>query len=150
MQYNALQTYVNGIGDQVTQLVSDVTNDAVKFCKSGFKRAEDAFAWMDIHQPDYSFGLIIDAHIVFEHVHTKISNEQGSTTGLQGLRKLNMTNLNQGMAFTSFDHRVPRCFTDNLVLIRTKSDDSSFDKIKTYREWNHLLVFVTDSKRSWL
>jgi hypothetical protein len=132
----SLRRHVNDVSDKVNQLVSDATKDAVKFCKLGFRRAEDAFAWMDVHQPDFSFGLIIDAHIVFEHVHMKLSNDQGSTTRLQGLKKLNMTNLNQGMAFTSFDHRAPRYFTDNLVLSRTKTDDSFFDKIKTYREWN--------------
>jgi methyl-accepting chemotaxis protein len=66
-QLNNLQSNINEMDGKVNQLISDATKDAVKYCKLGIRQAEDAFAWMDVHQPDFSFGLIIDTHIVFKH-----------------------------------------------------------------------------------
>jgi hypothetical protein len=42
----------------------ETNQDAVKFNSFGFRRAEEANAWVETILPDHKFGLIVDAHMV--------------------------------------------------------------------------------------
>jgi hypothetical protein len=41
----------------------------MKFNGFGFQRVEEANVWVEANLPEQKFGLIIDAHMVFEQLH---------------------------------------------------------------------------------
>jgi hypothetical protein len=52
-------------------LITDTQQDAVKFSSLGFRRVEEADAWVEANLPDQKFGLIVDVHMVFEQLQQK-------------------------------------------------------------------------------
>jgi hypothetical protein len=118
-QVNVLQDMFTELYKWIDEVIADTYQDSVKFIGFGFRRAEEAFAWVDIHMPDYKFGLIVDVHMVFEHLSSLSAK---TITTLQQLIKIDMKDMSQGVAEAA-----------GYTVVKT--DESFFDKVKTYREW---------------
>jgi hypothetical protein len=120
---------------QFRNLSAQTDKESVKFCNLGFRTFQDASAWIDIHFPDYSFGLIMSAFTVLEHIHSSFTG-QLSLEHLNHLYKLKIDNLNKGYAITSFDSRWPKYFMKGQSLSTITADQSFFDRIPTYDAWD--------------
>jgi hypothetical protein len=69
--------------------------------------------------------------MVFEQVH---SGTAKTLPTLQLLRKIDTTDLLQGVAVSSFDYRIPKLLLDNVGYTAVDTDVSYFDKVKSYKE----------------
>jgi uncharacterized protein YoxC len=116
-------------------LSAQADKEAIKFCNLGFRTYQDAGAWIDIHFPDYSFGLIMSPFTVLEHIHSIFSGLP-SLDKLTQLYKLKIDNLNKGLAMTSFDSWWPKYFMKTQSVSPITIDQSFFDKIPTYEVWD--------------
>jgi hypothetical protein len=145
MIINSYDADMSGIRNMLTKLEasvrsleSDQSQDAVKFGKLGFKTLEDSSAWIEGNQ-HHDFGLVVDVHMIFEHVYASFNNGTVSHTAinrLHQLNKININNLSLGIAISSFDTRAPKVFTINEAGPHSKNDESFFDQIPTYAAWN--------------
>jgi hypothetical protein len=83
------------------------------------------------------FGLIVDAHMVLEHVHNSISATKSSISTRESLYKIKIDSFTQGTAITSFDAKVPRYFSaGGMGSVVVRSDESYFDTISSYSLWD--------------
>jgi hypothetical protein len=85
--------------------------------------------------PAHPCGLIVDVHMVMEHIQATISG-QDSLGRLEKLYKLKIRTLADGLAMTSFETKVPRYFSLSSVHKVVKQDASYFETIGTYDEWD--------------
>jgi hypothetical protein len=113
-------------------VIADTHHDLVKFNGFGFRRAEEAFTWVDIHLPDHKFELIVDVHMVFEHLSSLSAK---TITILQQLVKIDMKDMSPGVAVSSFDNRLPKRLTEAAGCMAVKTDESFFEIVKSYWEW---------------
>jgi hypothetical protein len=120
---------------KMNNLVAQADKEAIKFCNLGFRTFQDSSAWVDIHFPDYSFGLIMSMFTVLEHVHSSFSG-QPSLERLNQLYKLKIDNLNEGLAMASFDSRWPKYFMKTQSVSPITIDQSFFDRIPTHDVWD--------------
>jgi hypothetical protein len=70
-QFNIVRDIMGDFSRKIDKIIADTHQDAVKFNGFGFRRFDEAAAWLEIHSPDHKFGLIVDAHRVFEHLHSE-------------------------------------------------------------------------------
>jgi hypothetical protein len=81
-----VRNFMAVMNQKMDELISD---------KFGFRRYEEAAARLEIHLPDPKFGLIVDVHMVFGHLH---SGTDKTVPNLQQLIKIDMTDMSQGVA----------------------------------------------------
>jgi hypothetical protein len=117
---------------KINDLIAETNQDAVKFNSFGFRCMEEANTWVEKNLPDHKFGLIVDTHMVFEHL-TSASTQTIST--VQILVKIEMKDMSQGVAVSSFDQQMPKLLCDAPSYGAIKQDESYFDKIKSCQEW---------------
>jgi hypothetical protein len=129
---NVLRGVLVQMSRKIDEIIANSHDDAVKFNGFCFRRYEDATAWLESHSPYSQFGMIVDVHMVFEQVN---SGAAKTLPTLQLLWKIDMTDLSQGVAVSSLDYRIPKLLSYNVGYTAVDTDVSSFDKIKTYKEW---------------
>lgn len=139
-ELHSLREQLLKLESSVRNLESQELKDAVKFARLGFRNLGEAQAWIEKHQPgDFTFGLVVDVHMVFEHVYVKLNSadsSQSTVTRLDALRKLGVTSLNLGNALGSFDTQVPKIFAKDESSPHSKHDESFFDQIPDYEAWD--------------
>jgi hypothetical protein len=127
-------------GERVDRLEIDMNkltaaNDeqAIQFASLGFRRIEEAASWLAIHCPHNEFGLVVDPHMVFEHIHYNMHGED-ALGRLQKLYKLKIETIGQGISITSFENSLPKVLSTNHQSV-VQTDISFFDKLPTHAEW---------------
>jgi hypothetical protein len=71
--------------------------------------------------------------LVFEYLHSEAAK---TVPTLQQLIKIDMTDMSQGIAVSSFDQRIPTLLSENATYSVVKVDDSYFDRVKSFKDWN--------------
>jgi hypothetical protein len=69
---------------------------------------------------------------VFEHL---ASSSAKTIPTLQLLYKIEMKDMSQGVAVSSFDQQLPKLLCEAQTYGVIKHDESYFDKIKSYKDW---------------
>jgi hypothetical protein len=93
----------------IDELIADTYQEAIKFNGFGFRRYEEAAAWLETHSQDHKFGLIVDVNMVFEHLY---SAAEKTVPALQLLKQIDMTDMFQGISVSSFDQQIPKLLCD--------------------------------------
>ena len=137
---DGLTEEVKRLQSQVTKLLAESDTEAVKFCDLGFRQLSDVKLWRETELKNKSYGLIVDVHLVLEHVYAMVysgSPDLGDTD-LVNLRKIQITNMIDGMAFRSFRHRIPKYFSKNSQqgLVILKDNESYLDCLPSFEKWN--------------
>lgn len=107
----------------------------VKFNGFNFNSKEDSDAWMETHNKEGRFGLLVDFHCAMEHIHQKM-NSFDPLARLKRIKELNVTNNSEAIQIISYQSQVPLFFDngkDDNVLEQT---DSLFSNIKTWEDWD--------------
>jgi hypothetical protein len=132
-EFNAVRQLMGEMSRKIDELIADTHQDAIKFNGFGFRRYEDAAAWLEAHSPDHKFGLIVDVHMVFEHLY---SSAEKTVPALQQLKKIEMTDMSQGIAVSSFDQPIPKLLCEYTGYSVVLVDESYFDRVKSFKEWD--------------
>jgi hypothetical protein len=131
---------VGVLSQQVAQIKAESDGDAVKFFSLGFREPKEAEAWVESHLATVSYGVVVDAHMVLEHIHSYVVDSDNSLQHLQSLHKLKIDNITQGLAISSFDTRLPKLLSKSTSLagaIGRRGAMSHFDQIPSYKkEWD--------------
>lgn len=136
-----MKALIKTIVHRVDNVVEGKETKAIKFFGLTFRGHLEAEGWVLEHLDNESFGLIVDVHLVLEHVYHSAFSDEGALKDLNGLYKLKIDNLTQGLAISSFDFAMPRFFsvtasTANKKPKIKKPDSSHFDNIDSYDDWD--------------
>jgi hypothetical protein len=107
---------VNGLENKVQKISADSDETAIKFAGLGFRSQKETAAWCEIAIPHHNCGLIVDAHMVLEHVNAAIEGQE-TIHRLEKLSRLKIKTIADGLAMTSFETKLPRYFL-HLALIK--------------------------------
>jgi len=131
---SAMMEKMEVLEKELSALRSSKDSSVIKFGQLGFRSQHDCTAWLQQHHPDDEFGLLVDFHLVMEHVFVQI-NGQKLLANLEKIYKMDLRSNNQALAFTSFETRLPRFFTQDSKF-HVKKDESYFHGIKSWDEWD--------------
>lgn len=99
----------NSDEDRQSQLERDMTalramNDVhtIMFCSLWFKTRLEVGNWLLKFSPNTSFALVVDVHIICEHLHAQLFGRDSASGNLQNLVKLKLKSDTEGLAVTSF------------------------------------------------
>lgn len=138
---SSLKVMVRSIVQRVDNVVEGREAKAIKFFGVTFRGHTEAESWVFDNLDNESFGLIVDVHLVLEHVYHQAFSDDGSVKELNGLFKIKIDNITQGLAISSFDCSMPKFFSvapsaaNKKPKIR-KPDSSHFDNIDNYEDWD--------------
>jgi hypothetical protein len=121
---------------RVSKITAQTDEAAIRFAGLGFRSPKESNAWLVLKMPDHNCGLVVDIHMVMEHVWASIGSKD-SITLLEKLLKLKIKTLADGLAMTSFDNQVPRFFSKATGHKVIRADESYFDAIPSFEEWDH-------------
>jgi hypothetical protein len=117
--------------------MAETDNQGIRFAGLGFCSSREANAWLVINVPGHHWGLVVDVHMVMEHVQaSSIAAGQDSIVRLEKIFKLKILTLADGLAMSSFEAKVPRYFLQMSVHKVVKPDASYFDNIGSYDKWD--------------
>jgi hypothetical protein len=106
----------------------------VKFAGLNLDSFDQTKAWIAINASTSDLSFVVDPHTVFEHISSVISSCDFLSKYHQA-HKLRIETLGQGCSMTSFEHPIPKIWTDKGTLVIT--DYSSYlSKIPTYEDWD--------------
>jgi hypothetical protein len=116
-------------------VTADNNDQAIRFAGLGFHSSKESSAWLVAHMPEHQCGLLVDVHIVMEHIQSSITRTN-TINMLKKLFKMKLQTLADRMAMKSYERKIPRFFPQSSVHRVIKHDDSHFESIVTYEEWD--------------
>jgi hypothetical protein len=131
----SFETRIEDLSSRLAKVTSETDEQAIRFAGLGFRSAREVNAWLMIHMPAHRCGLIVDVHIVMEHIQVQ-SFGQDSIKTLESLFKLKIKTMADGLAMTSFEQKIPRFFKKAMTHKVVKDDASFFDTILNFDEWD--------------
>lgn len=108
---------------------------AIKFNNLGFLNMHDSTAFMETEDALSDFGYVVNAHIVFEHIHQSLT-EEDMMKQMEHNSKLKIDDLNQSYAMTSFKTSMPRVLDGTKGFSVIKHDQSHFPACKDWDTWD--------------
>jgi hypothetical protein len=126
---------IEDLSTRLSRVTLETDEQAIKFAGLGFRLMRDASAWLMIHLPSHHCGLIVDVHIVMEHIQVQ-SFGQDSIKTLESLIKLKIKTMADGVAMTSFEQKILSFFKKAMTHKVIKDDASYFDTILNFEEWD--------------
>lgn len=111
--------------------------ETIKFFNLGFKDFNDAVAWLHTNHALDDFGLLVDPHMVMEHIYQQLA-EEDILKSLQTFYKLKIEDINQGIAITSFQNKIWR-FLDPSSMQTVPKDKSYFANIPDFKVWSRTI-----------
>lgn len=124
--------------DQLNALAAETDGDAIKSFGLGFRDRRASEAWIDANMHPKRFGLVVDVHLVFEHLYDMVAPNEGVLKVLNNIQKLDLENLTQGLCITSFETRLPKILSKASMVMPSRSVKgvSHFDRSETYAAWD--------------
>ena len=133
---------IDKLQDRLDDMQAEMANiggdspDVISYQSLGFRNPDEANAWIEEHCPHGKYGLIIDFHIMMEHVEQKIKDVD-ALARLEKVHKIKLPSNSEAVAIASFQIMIPRFFCrqgDHQVI---DSTESYFTNIKSFTEWNN-------------
>jgi hypothetical protein len=126
---------LDDVSVRLAKVTSETDEQAIRFAGLGFRSLRESEAWLAIHLPEHQCGLIVDVHIVMEHVHASIGGQE-VIGQLQKQIKLGILTLADGLAMSSFQSKLPRFLSKQGAHTVIKNDTSFFSEVPTWEEWD--------------
>jgi hypothetical protein len=123
------------VSEGLARITAENDDQAIRFGGLGFRTSKESNAWLVTHMPEHHCGMLVDVHIVMEHVQSSITGTD-TINMLEKLFKLKLQTLADGMAMKSYERKIPRFFSSASAHKVIKHDDSHFDNIASYEEWD--------------
>ena len=132
---SSFESRLDEMSTRVAKVTAETDEQAIRFAGLGFRSRREADAWLAIHLPDHCCGLIVDAHIVMEHVNAIIEGQE-IIGQLQRQIKLGILTLADGLAMSSYQTKLPRFLTKQGSHTVIKNDSSFFSEVQTWDDWD--------------
>ena len=83
-----------------------------------------------------NYLVIPDVHVLLEHIDHQINPSKATLDFLQAIHKLEIPTPNHAVTIQSFEGALPKFFCKSAEHKVVKAEDSMFDKIKSFSEWD--------------
>lgn len=133
---DTLEKDLDGLRVLIAKLISASDGDAIKSFGLGFKDPKSSNEWVDANLAGSQFGLVVDAHLVFEHLFYLSGDNENSLKQLNNILKLELSNMTQGLCIQSFETRIPKMFSKSTRYPKGKGK-THFDGIPNYAAWEN-------------
>jgi hypothetical protein len=130
-----METRMVDLESKMGGLVAKNDERAIKFAGLGFQSFPAACAWLETELPNHPCGLIVDAHMVFEHIHYAIEGVDTIAT-MEKLYKIKVASIADSVAMTSYDVKTPKFFCKNQGHRVLKGDASYLDAVPSHSDWS--------------
>ena len=120
--------------DEITTLKAAHDSSAIRFGKLGFRTSAEANLWVEVHHPGQDFGLLMDFHLIMEHLNVQMTGQK-LMSNFEKIHKMKLESNNQALAISSFETRIPRFFSSEGSFY-VKKDESYFSGIKCWDDWD--------------
>jgi hypothetical protein len=124
----SFESRIEDLSTRLSKVTAETDEQAVWFSGLGFRLSREANAWLVCHLPAHHCGLIVDVHVVLEHIQAQ-SFGQDSIKTLESLIKLKIKTMADGLAMTSFEQKMPRFFKKSTSHKVVKDEASHFDTV---------------------
>jgi hypothetical protein len=108
---------------------------AISFAGLRFQTIGDSNAWLETEAQRHQAGLVVDTHMLFEHVYHAI-NGIDTIAVMEKLNKIKVLCIADGVAMTSFDKKTPKYFSKSQGHQVLQFDSSYFDVITSFSDWS--------------
>jgi phage shock protein A len=129
-----IETRMVDMENRLSGLVSKGDDRAIKFAGLGFQSISQSNAWLETELRRHPSGLIVDVHMVLEHIHYALEGIDTIAT-MEKLYKIKVTCIADSVAITSFDTKTPKFFCKIQGHKVLKGDASYLDAIPTQSDW---------------
>jgi hypothetical protein len=126
---------IDKVSEGLARVTAETDDQAIRFAGLGFRSSKDSNAWLMTHMPEHHCGLLVDVHMVMEHVQSSITGTD-TINMLEKLFKLKLKTLADGTAMKSYERKIPRFFSQVSAHKVIKNDASHFENIGSYEEWD--------------
>ena len=122
---------------QVNQIKADGENSAIKFAGLGLQSADETAAWIEMHFPSRSYGLIVDVYLLCDMIAQESSVSQTEMLNIMHKRKsLQINTAADAQAIGAFLLEIPKIFHVPKSETTAGSDTASqFSKLPTWEHW---------------
>ena len=131
----SMEVKISKVSEGLARVTAESDDQAIRFAGLGFRSSKESNAWLITHMPEHHCGMLVDVHMVMEHVQSSITGTD-TINMLEKLFKLKLQTLADGMAMKSYERKIPRFFSQASAHKVIKHDDSHFDTIASYEEWD--------------
>lgn len=124
---------------RLARLLADSEVDAIKFAGLGLKSMEEVTAWVSVHFPCRSYGLIIDVYLLLDLIADDgPTTQKDLITEMKRRKDLDIATEAEGQALTAFLAEIPRVFHTGTTTLRLSGDNAScFSRVPTYKSWSN-------------
>jgi hypothetical protein len=120
--------------NKLSGLIAKTDDQAIRFAGlMGFTSMSKSNTWLETEMRRHPSGLIVDVHMVFEHIHNSFEGIDTIAT-MEKLYKIKVSCIANSVAMTSFDAKVPKFFCKVQGHKVLKGDASYFDRIPTHAD----------------
>ena len=112
---------IDGLHDRMDDMQAEMSNlgsdspDVINYQNLGFRNPEEANAWIEENCPQGKYGLIVDFHIMMEHVEQKIKGVD-ALARLEKVHKIKLPSNSEAVAIASFQIMIPRFFASKAII----------------------------------
>jgi hypothetical protein len=129
-----IETRMVDMEHKLSGLLAKGDERAIKFAGLGFQSISHSNAWLETELRKHPSGLIVDVHMVLEHIHYALEGIDTIAT-MEKLYKIKVTCIADSVAMTSFDTKTPKFFCKTQGHKVLKGDASYLDAIPTQSDW---------------
>jgi hypothetical protein len=130
-----IESRVDELERKLNSVLAKTEERAIRFSGLGFQTISESNAWLEISLRRHQSGLIVDAHMVFEHVFHAIEGID-TIAVMEKLYKIKVMCIADSVAMTSFDAKTPKYFSRLQGHRVLKLDASYFDTITSHADWS--------------
>jgi hypothetical protein len=104
-----IETHMINMENKLSSLVAKGNERAIKFAGLGFQSISHSNAWLEMELCKHSSGLIVNVHMVLEHIHYALEGIDTIAT-MEKLYNIKVTCIADSVAMTSFNTKTPKFF----------------------------------------
>ena len=121
---------------KLSGLLAQGDERAIKFSGLGFQSIGQSNAWLETELRNHPSGLIVDIHMVLEHIHRALEGSE-TIAVMERLYKIKVSCIADSvLAMTSFDTKTPKFFCKVQGHRVLRGDASYLDTIPNHAEWS--------------
>ena len=109
LEINRLEDKIDTFQSGVTKM-SDGHSNVISYHNLGFRNTGEADTWIEEHSPHGKYGLMIDFHIMIEHIEQKVRGVD-ALARLEKVHKIHLPSNTEAVAISSFQTMIPRFFS---------------------------------------
>ena len=127
---------LNAVEKSLGDINPDKESTSVRFGHVHAKNLSEMKDFLEENIPSLHFGLPADFHTVMEHINHKSNSVKPTLEHLQNSHKLDIPTTNHSLAITALETKEPKYLVKSKDYEVSKKNQSAFNKILTFNDWN--------------